>query len=124
LPLRQGRCLARLRAILSHQTPLAGVYSGDDATGSSFAGAVGDQLRENDMGPVASASDASLELCVISTEEEPTNPGYGSAVSVSYVLMPDNRFITPQTLDVGSERIDALESSIVSYAKQLLDEYR
>jgi hypothetical protein len=38
--------------------------------------------------------------------------------------MPDNRFITTQTLDVGSERIDALESSIVSYAKQLLDEYR
>ena len=106
---------------------IAGVhveYSGSDATGSDFAGSVNDQLRENDMGPVASASDASLELYIISMDEEPTNPGYGSAVSVSYILMPESRFITAQMLDVGSEQIDALASSVVSYARQLLDEYR
>ena len=57
-------------------------------------------------------------------DEEPTNAGYGSAVSVSFILMPENRFITAQLLDVGSEQIDALAASVVSYARQLLDEYR
>ena len=50
--------------------------------------------------------------------------GYGSGVSVSYILMPEYRFITAQMLDVGSEQIDALAGSVVSYARQLLDENR
>jgi hypothetical protein len=105
---------------------VAGVYvgySGDDVTGSSFAAALSDQLRQNDMASV-SAGNASLELYVISMDEDPSDAGYGSAVSVSYVLLPENRFITAQLLDVGNEQVGPLAASVVSYAAELLDEYR
>jgi len=110
--------------VTSHVAGVYVEYSGEDATGSDFAAAISDRLREGDMGPTASASGAALELYIISMDEDPSDPGYGSAVSVSYVLMPENRFITAQLLDVGTEQIDPLAASVVSYAAQLLDEYR
>jgi hypothetical protein len=112
------------RVSTSHIAVVHVEYSGNDATGSSFIGALDDQLRQNEMGPAASAGDASLQLYIISMDEDPSDPGYGSAVSVSYVLMPEYQFITSQLLDVGSEQVDDLAASVVSYARQLLDEYR
>jgi hypothetical protein len=76
------------------------------------------------LGPALSATAAALELYIVSMDENPADPGYGSAVSVAYVLMPESRFITAQLLDVGTEQVTALASSVVSYATQLLDEYR
>jgi len=99
-------------------------YAGDDVTGADFVNALRDQLGREGLSLSTTASDAALELYVVSMDEDPTDPGSGSAVSVSYVWVPGYRFITAQLLDVGSQQADALAASAASYARQLFDEYR
>jgi hypothetical protein len=99
-------------------------YAGSDATGSGFDGALQNQLSSQGLSLTTASSQAALELYIVSMDEDPTNPGYGSAVSVSYILIPGYRFITAQLLDVGSQQVDDLAASVASYARQLLDEYR
>ncbi len=99
-------------------------YAGNDVTGSDFVSALRDQLRREGLRLTTPSSDAALELYVVSMDEDPTDPGYGSAISVSYVWVPGYRFITAQLLDVGSQQVDDLAASVVSYTKQLLDDYR
>lgn len=99
-------------------------YAGDDVTGADFVGALRDQLGREGLSLTTTPGDAALELYVVSMDEDPTDPGSGSAVSVSYVWIPGFRFITAQLLDVGSQQVDALAASAASYARQLFDEYR
>jgi hypothetical protein len=99
-------------------------YAGDDVTGSNFAEALRGKLSSEGLGLSATPSTAALELYLVSMDEDPANPGNGSAVSVSYILVPGYRFITAQLLDVGSQQVGDLAASVASYAGQLLDEYR
>ncbi len=107
----------------SHVAGVYVAYSGNDVVGSDFESALDDQLRQNDMW-ASSSSNASIELFIISMDEDPADAGYGSAVSVSYILLPENQFLTAQLLDVGTEQAGPLTSAVVSYATQLLDQYR
>ena len=104
-----------------------GVYvrqTGDDRLGAQFADAVREELSSQGTRVVYSESDASLELYLVSMDENPEDPGYGSAVSVSYVWFPGNRFVTAQMVDVGSEQVYDLAGSVAGYANQLVDQYR
>lgn len=104
-----------------------GVYvrqTGDDRLGAQFADAVREELSSQGTRVVYSESDAALELYLVSMDENPEDPGYGSAVSVSYVWNPGNRFVTAQMVDVGSEQVYDLAGSVAGYANQLVDQYR
>ena len=99
-------------------------YTGEDAVGARFAESVRDHLREEGMRVVYSQDDARLELYVISMEQDPDEPGYGSAISVSYVWYPGHKFITAQMVDAGLDEVDDLAESVASYADQLVEDYR
>jgi hypothetical protein len=99
-------------------------YTGSDVVGGDFANSVREHLRERGLRPVYSSDDASLELYMVSMDEDPADPGYGSAVSISYISSPGYRFITAQMLDVGSEQVDDLAASVAGYADELVDQYR
>lgn len=104
-----------------------GVYvrqTGDDYVGVQFANAVREQLREQGLRVVYSQDDAQLELYLVSMDQDPDEPGYGSAISVSYIWYPGHRFITAQMVDAGIDQIDALAQSVVEYADDLVDDYR
>lgn len=104
-----------------------GVYvrqTGDDRLGSRFADAVREELRSEGVRVVYSDDDAALELYLVSMDENPEDPGWGSAVSVSYIWNPGNRFITAQMVDVGQEQMYDLANSVAGYASDLVDQYR
>jgi hypothetical protein len=104
-----------------------GVYvrqTGDDNVGERFARSVREHLREEGLRVVYDQDEAQLELYVVSMEQEPEDPGYGSSVSVSYVWFPGGKFITAQMLDVGVDEVDDLAQSVAAYADDLVDEYR
>jgi len=99
-------------------------YTGDDAVGSAFANSVREHLRDEGLRVVYSQDDARLELYIISMEQDPDDPGYGSAISVSYVWYPGHRFITAQMVDAGLNEVDDLAESVAGYADDLVDDYR
>jgi hypothetical protein len=99
-------------------------YTGDDAVGSAFASSVREQLRDQGLRVVYSQDDARLELYIISMERDPDDPGYNSAISVSYVWYPGHRFITAQMVDAGINEVDDLAASVAAYAADLVDQYR
>jgi len=104
-----------------------GVYvrhTGDDVVGSAFANSVREQLRAEGLRVVYSQDDARLELYIVSMERDPYDPGYNSAISVSYVWYPGHRFITAQMVDAGINEVDDLAASVAAYADDLVDEYR
>jgi hypothetical protein len=104
-----------------------GVYvrhTGDDYVGAQFANSVREHLREQGLKTVYSADDAKIELYVVSMDEDPEETGYGSAVSVSYILYPGHKFITAQIIDVGVDEVDDLAQSVAGYADDLVDQYR
>ncbi len=104
-----------------------GVYvrhTGDDYVGAQFANSVREHLREQGLKTVYSADDAKIELYVVSMDEDPEETGYGSAVSVSYILYPGHKFITAQIIDVGIDEVDDLAQSVAGYADDLVDQYR
>ena len=104
-----------------------GVYvrqTGDDYVGTMFANSVRDRLREQGLRVVYSPDDARLELYLVSIDENPDEAGYWSAVSVSYVWYPGNKFITAQMLEVGLDQVDDLAKSVANYADDLVDQYR
>ncbi len=104
-----------------------GVYvrhTGDDVVGAQFARELRRQLRDFGLRSVYSASEARLELYVVSMDLDPEEPGYGSAISVSYIWHPGNRFISSQMLDIGTEEVVELAHSVVGYADELVDRYR
>jgi hypothetical protein len=99
-------------------------YTGDDAVGSEFANSVREHLREDGLRVVYSQDDARLELYIISMEQDPDDPGYGSSISVSYVWYPGHKFITAQMVDAGLNEVDDLAQSVAGYVDDLVDEYR
>ncbi|MBN2464903.1 hypothetical protein JXD38_04690 [candidate division WOR-3 bacterium] len=99
-------------------------YTGDDIVGSAFANSVREQLRNEGLRVVYSQTDARLELYIISMERDPDDPGYNSAISVSYVWYPGHRFITAQMVDAGINEVDDLAASVAAYADDLVDQYR
>jgi hypothetical protein len=98
--------------------------TGEDYVGKEFARAVRNHLRAEGLRVVYSSDDAQLELYVVSMEQDPEDPGYGSAISVSYVWYPGNKFITAQMLDVGIDQIGDLAQSVAGYADDLVNQYR
>jgi len=104
-----------------------GIYvqqNGDDAIGRNFASALRSELESQGLNVVYYQDDAAMELYVVSMEENPNDPGYGSAVSVSYIAMPGHRFITAQMLDVGDEQVDELAGVTADYVVKLREDYR
>jgi hypothetical protein len=104
-----------------------GVYvrqTGDDEVGRDFEDALRDELRRKGLRNVWSADDAALELYIVSMDEDPEKPGFGSAISVSYIWRPGGKFITAQLLDCGYEQIDDLAEYVADYADDLVDRYR
>jgi hypothetical protein len=104
-----------------------GVYirqTGDDWVGEDFARELRGQLSDAGLRPVYSEDDAKLELYVVSMDQDPEDPGYGSSISISYVWLPGDRFITAQMLDVGRREIEPLASEVVGYVDELVDKYR
>ncbi len=99
-------------------------YRGDDAVGSAFANSVREQLRDQGLRVVYSQDNARLELYIISMERDPDDPGYNSAISVSYVWYPGHRFITAQMVDAGINEVDDLAASVAAYSDDLIDQYR
>jgi hypothetical protein len=99
-------------------------YTGEDAVGSQFANSVREHLRDEGLRVVYSQDDARLELYIISMERDPDDPGYNSAISVSYVWYPGHRFITAQMVDAGLNEVDDLAQSVAGYVDDLVDEYR
>jgi hypothetical protein len=99
-------------------------YTGDDAVGSAFANSVREQLRDQGLRVVYSQDNARLELYIISMERDADDPGYNSAISVSYVWYPGHRFITAQMVDAGINEVDDLAASVAAYADDLIDQYR
>jgi len=105
----------------------AGVYvrqTGDDYVGAQFAESVREHLRDQGLKVVYSSDNARLELYVVSMDEDPEETGYGSAVSVSYILYPGHKFITAQIIDVGVNEVDDLAASVAGYTDDLVDQYR
>jgi len=105
----------------------AGVYvraTGDDALGSRFAYELREQLREQGLRVVYDEDDAALELYLVSMDLDPNETGNGSAISVSYVWFPGQRFITAQLLDVGADQVHDLAEDVAGYADDIIDEYR
>jgi|GEM_PF-894992 len=96
-------------------------YTGDDAVGSAFANSVREQLRDEGLRVVYSQDDAKLELYIISMERDPDDPGYNSAISVSYIWYPGHKFITAQMVDAGLNEVDDLAASVAGYADDLVD---
>lgn len=104
-----------------------GVYvrqTGDDQLGTQFASALREELSSEGVRLVYSEGDAALVLYLVTMDENPEDPGWGSAVSVSYIWNPGNRFITTQMVDVGPEQLYDLANSVAGYAGQLVDQYR
>ena len=104
-----------------------GVYvrqTGDDYVGAQFAESIREHLREQGLKVVYSADNARLELYIVSMDENPEETGYGSAVSVSYVLYPGHKFITAQMIDVGVNEVDDLAQSVAGYTDDIVDQYR
>jgi hypothetical protein len=99
-------------------------HTGEDYVGKEFARSVRNHLRAEGLRVVYSSGDAQLELYVVSMEQDPDDPGYGSAVSVSYVWYPGNKFITAQMLDVGIDQVGDLARSVAGYADDLVGQYR
>jgi len=104
-----------------------GVYvrrTGGDYVGVQFANAVREHLRERGLRVVYSPDKAQLELYIVSMEQDPEEPGYGSSISVSYIWYPGHKFITAQMVDAGIDEVDDLAQSVAEYADDLIDEYR
>lgn len=104
-----------------------GVYvrhTGEDEVGQDFAREVRGQLRDVGLRQVYSPTEARLELFIVTMDENPEDPGYGSAVSVSYIWNPGHRFITAQMLDVGGYEVEDLAQLVVDYSAELIDDYR
>jgi len=99
-------------------------HTGSDVVGIDFAAEVRDELRDRGLRVVYSPTDATLELYLLSIEADNDDPGYNSAVSVSYIWQPGNKFITAQMLDVGAGEIDDLAGMVAEYADDLTDRYR
>jgi hypothetical protein len=99
-------------------------YTGEDAVGEKFAESVREHLRDQGLRVVYSQDDARLELYIISMEQDPDDPGYGSSISVSYVWYPGHKFITAQMVDAGLNEVDDLAQSVAGYANELVDDYR
>jgi hypothetical protein len=99
-------------------------YTGEDDIGDAFVTALTGELRAQGLRQVWSASDAVIELYVVSMDETPEDPGYYSAVSVSYISYPGHRFITAQLLDVGGDQVDDLAETVAEYTDDLVDDYR
>ncbi|MFO7676267.1 MAG: hypothetical protein R6X12_08140 [bacterium] len=97
-------------------------HTGDDPLGATFATSVRERLRERGI-RVTGADKAALELYLVSMEEDPEDPGWGSAVSVSYISEPGQRFITAQMIDVGHEQVDELARLVADYVDELADSY-
>jgi hypothetical protein len=104
----------------------SGVYvrqTGDDVIGRAFATAVREQLHELGVKAVYSDDDAAIELYIVSMEQDPEDPGWGSSVSVSYISHPGQHFITSQLLDVGDEQVSELAGMVADYVDELYDDY-
>ena len=104
----------------------SGIYvrqTGDDEIGRAFATSVRERLREQGLQVVHSEADAAIELYIVSMDEDPEDPGWGSAVSVSYISYPGERFITAQMLDVGDEQVDELAEYVAEYVDELARDY-
>jgi len=103
-----------------------GIYvtqTGDDALGRALATSVRDRLRAHGLKVVYSSDDAAIELFMVSMDGDPTDPGWNSAVSVSYIANPGNRFVTSQLLDLGDEQVDELAEYVADYVDELADDY-
>jgi len=101
------------------------LYYGADPVGGSFI----DSLRKSiqsyqDLNLVSTSDAATLELYVISMAKDRSNPAAGAAVSVSYVWLIGNKFITSQMLDVAPTTIIDNALPIAAYAERLITQYR
>jgi hypothetical protein len=56
-------------------------------------------------------------------DESEGNPGSAAAVSVTYIWMPGNRFITTQLLDVPSSDVGDVADYLAGHAQEMIDEY-
>ncbi len=104
-----------------------GVYvqsAANDAVGSNLAASLGDHARADNLVLVSSPDQASLELFITSSDEDPVQPNTLSAVSVTFIWLPGYRFITSQVMNVGSERVEDAAGAVADYAAQLIKTYR
>lgn len=99
-------------------------YTGNDNVGQQFANAIRQQLSADGLRLVYAPEDAQLELYLISMEQDEDNPGYNSAISVSYIWGPGHKFITAQMVDAGLNEVSDLAQSVASYTSDLIDQYR
>jgi len=104
----------------------SGVYvrqTGDDLLGREFATAVRERVNELGMSVVRTEDRAAIEVYIVSMDQDPEDPGWGSAVSVSYLSHPGGHFITSQLLDVGDEQVGELADLVAEYVDELYDDY-
>jgi hypothetical protein len=99
-------------------------YNGDDELGADVARALRGQLSDHGLRTVYSADEARLEFYIVSLDMNESDPGMASAVSVTYLWMPGNRFITTQLLDVPSSDVDEVADYLAGHAQEMIDEYR
>lgn len=99
-------------------------YHGDDALGADIARSLRGQLSDHGLRTVYSADEARLEFYIVSMDLNAGDPGQATAVSVTYIWMPGNRFITTQLLDVPSSDVDDVADYLAGRARDMIDEYR
>jgi hypothetical protein len=99
-------------------------FSGDDELGSNVAQSLRESLREQGLKSVYSEDEARLEMYIVSMDEDATHPGSLSAVSVTYIWMPGNRFITTQVLDVPSSDVTDVGAYLAGHALEMINEYK
>jgi len=113
--------------VVRSERDYSGVFvrvTGDDALGPRFASELRAQLRQEGLRVTYSENDAALELYLVSMDADPDNAGKASAISVSYIWNPGNRFITAQLVDVGREQVADLAGDVAGYAADVYYEYR
>jgi hypothetical protein len=96
-------------------------YSGNDMVGSNFANSVVAQVRTTTGLVLAQTPDeAVLEISISSTDADASHPGAASALSVSYLWLPERDLAESQVLMVDTLQVGAKAASVVSYASHLL----
>ena len=78
-----------------------------------------DEMNREVFKVVYDNDDAAIELFMVSMEDDPQDPGWGSAVSVSYISYPGERFITAQLIDVGDEQVDEVAELVAEHVDEL-----
>ena len=94
-------------------------YAGNDIVGTNLQFAVQEQLQSAGVVLARSPGDATIEVNIASTDQDASQPGSSSAVSVSYLRLPGRQLVTSQMLIVQATQVAGVASSIVEYTGKL-----